>query len=93
MRLFTSKEPETVDENGEKKIESIKQENGDIEAIPHTRVVNEIDPVIEKRVRRKLDMHIVPLLSALYLLAFLDRSNIGYVKPNLTMEYTANVDF
>jgi sugar phosphate permease len=77
MRLFTSKEPETVDENGEKKIESIKQENGDIEAIPHTRVVNEIDPVIEKRVRRKLDMHIVPLLSALYLLAFLDRSNIG----------------
>jgi sugar phosphate permease len=36
-----------------------------------------IDPVIEARVRRKLDMHLVPLLSVLYLLAFLDRSNIG----------------
>jgi hypothetical protein len=93
MRLFTSKEPQTVDENGEKKIESTKQENEDVEAIPPARVADEIDPVIEKRVRRKLDMHIVPLLSALYLLAFLDRSNIGYVKPNLTMEYTANVDF
>jgi sugar phosphate permease len=36
-----------------------------------------IDPVIEARVRRKLDTHLIPLLSALYLLAFLDRSNIG----------------
>lgn len=36
-----------------------------------------IDPVIEARVRRKLDLHLIPLLSSLYLLAFLDRSNIG----------------
>ncbi|KAL1595311.1 hypothetical protein SLS60_010002 [Paraconiothyrium brasiliense] len=36
-----------------------------------------IDPELEKRVRRKLDWHIIPLVSALYLLAFLDRSNIG----------------
>jgi hypothetical protein len=40
-------------------------------------ITSEIDPVLEKRIRRKLDMHVVPLLSALYLLAFLDRSNIG----------------
>ncbi|KEQ89759.1 MFS general substrate transporter [Aureobasidium pullulans EXF-150] len=39
-----------------------------------------IDPVIEKRVIRKLDWHLVPLLMALYLLAFLDRSNIGNAK-------------
>lgn len=39
-----------------------------------------IDPVIEKRVVRKLDWHLVPLLMALYLLAFLDRSNIGNAK-------------
>ncbi|CAN9437135.1 unnamed protein product [Alternaria alternata] len=76
MRLFTSKESEPKDENGEKKIESIK-DNGDIEAVPAAQVADEIDPVVEKRVRRKLDTHIVPLLSALYLLAFLDRSNIG----------------
>jgi hypothetical protein len=90
MRLFTSKESEPKDENGEKKIESIK-DNGDIEAVPAAQVADEIDPVVEKRVRRKLDTHIVPLLSALYLLAFLDRSNIGYTKSNLTLEVIANV--
>jgi hypothetical protein len=39
-----------------------------------------IDPVIEKRVVRKIDLNLVPLLMALYLLAFLDRSNIGNAK-------------
>jgi hypothetical protein len=37
----------------------------------------EIDPEQEKRVRRKMDIHLVPLTMVLYLLAFLDRSNIG----------------
>lgn len=32
---------------------------------------------IERRVIRKMDMRIVPLVTALYVLAFLDRSNIG----------------
>jgi hypothetical protein len=40
-----------------------------------------------------LDTHIVPLLSALYLLAFLDRSNIGYTESNLTLEVIANVEY
>ncbi|KAH7091054.1 major facilitator superfamily domain-containing protein [Paraphoma chrysanthemicola] len=44
---------------------------------PQDAVTGGVDPEIEKRVRRKLDMHIVPLVCALYLLAFLDRSNIG----------------
>lgn len=92
MRLFTSKESEPKDEDGEKKIESIK-DNGDIEAVPAAQVADEIDPVVEKRVRRKLDTHIVPLLSALYLLAFLDRSNIGYTKSNLALEVIANVEY
>jgi hypothetical protein len=39
-----------------------------------------IDSVLEKRVVRKLDWHLVPLLMVLYLLAFLDRSNIGNAK-------------
>lgn len=34
-------------------------------------------PDIEKRVIRKMDLRIVALVSALYVLAFLDRSNIG----------------
>ncbi|PGG99081.1 hypothetical protein AJ80_09413 [Polytolypa hystricis UAMH7299] len=37
----------------------------------------EIDLAIEKRVVRKLDIRVLTLLAALYLLAFLDRSNIG----------------
>ncbi|KAL1621667.1 hypothetical protein SLS56_009065 [Neofusicoccum ribis] len=43
-------------------------------------VPNLIDPAAEKRVVRKLDFHVVPLVMALYLLAFLDRSNIGNAK-------------
>jgi hypothetical protein len=35
---------------------------------------------VEKRLVRKLDTHVVPLVTALYLLAFLDRSNIGNAK-------------
>lgn len=34
-------------------------------------------PSIEKKVVRKMDFRIVPLVTALYVLAFLDRSNIG----------------
>ncbi|OAL01467.1 MFS general substrate transporter [Phaeosphaeriaceae sp. SRC1lsM3a] len=49
-----------------------KLESGHVEQSSTT-----IDPIIESRVRRKLDTHLVPLLGALYLLAFLDRSNIG----------------
>ncbi|KAH0493367.1 hypothetical protein TgHK011_000040 [Trichoderma gracile] len=36
-----------------------------------------IDRQLERRVVRKLDLNLVPLVMALYLLAFLDRSNIG----------------
>lgn len=35
------------------------------------------DPVIEKRLVRKLDLHILPWIFLLWLLAFIDRSNIG----------------
>lgn len=33
----------------------------------------------ETAVRRKIDWNLVPLMTVLYLLCFLDRSNIGYV--------------
>ncbi|KAH8705552.1 putative MFS transporter [Talaromyces proteolyticus] len=39
-----------------------------------------IDPVIEKRVVRKLDYRLPVITGFLYLLAFLDRSNIGNAK-------------
>ncbi|KAI9714919.1 MAG: hypothetical protein M1820_000208 [Bogoriella megaspora] len=36
-----------------------------------------IDPEVEKRITRKFDTHVVPWLFGLWLLAFIDRSNIG----------------
>jgi hypothetical protein len=36
-----------------------------------------IDPAMEKRVVRKIDMRVTPLVTFLFLLSFLDRSNIG----------------
>ena len=47
----------------------------DVERIE--RDVGQVNTDLERRVRRKMDWHIIPLVSALYLLAFLDRSNIG----------------
>jgi hypothetical protein len=41
------------------------------------RGVYEIDAAVEKQLRRKLDSRLITLLFAAYLLAFLDRSNIG----------------
>ncbi|KAG8532642.1 uncharacterized protein KY384_002519 [Bacidia gigantensis] len=46
------------------------------ESLPQTHNEN-IDPELERRVVRKMDFRIVPLVSALYILSFLDRSNIG----------------
>ncbi|KAG8776903.1 hypothetical protein FRC12_000632 [Ceratobasidium sp. 428] len=39
--------------------------------------LNDEDPCLEKKLVRKLDMVIMPLTCALYLLAYLDRSNLG----------------
>ena len=56
-------------------------EKGEITTVSpagHAQVPNQaIDTEIEKRVIRKLDRTVVPLVMVLYLLAFLDRSNIG----------------
>jgi hypothetical protein len=36
-----------------------------------------IDPIAEKKLLRKCDLHVLPPLFVLFLLAFLDRTNIG----------------
>jgi hypothetical protein len=41
---------------------------------------NEIDSVAEKKLLRKCDLRVVPVLMVLYLLAFCDRINIGNAK-------------
>ena len=39
-----------------------------------------IDPQAEKRLLRKLDLRLIPWLCLLYLISFLDRTNIGNAK-------------
>lgn len=39
--------------------------------------VPDIDHALDRRITRKFDLHIVPWLFGLWLLAFIDRSNIG----------------
>lgn len=36
-----------------------------------------VDPAAEKKLLRKIDLHLLPPLFTLFLLAFLDRTNIG----------------
>ena len=44
----------------------------------------EIDPAAEKKLLRKLDLRVVPVLWFLFMLAFLDRTNIGMrIQPGL----------
>ncbi|KAF2083777.1 MFS general substrate transporter [Saccharata proteae CBS 121410] len=54
------------------------EQTGTLDTLPARHDV--IDPAMEKRVRRKMDRNLIPLVVALYLLAFLDRSNIGNAK-------------
>ncbi|TAQ83266.1 hypothetical protein B7494_g8409 [Chlorociboria aeruginascens] len=48
--------------------------------IPPTIVSYHVTPEMEKRYLRKLDKVLVPLVSGLYLLSYLDRSNVGNAK-------------
>lgn len=48
-----------------------------VEQVKSERPLEEIDPAAEKRLLWKLDIHVVPILTLLFLLAFLDRINIG----------------
>lgn len=36
-----------------------------------------VDPKAEAQIRRKIDLHIIPIVSLLYLFCFIDRANIG----------------
>ncbi|QRV83401.1 major facilitator superfamily transporter [Ceratobasidium sp. AG-Ba] len=54
-----------------------KREKDETEMQEHITAAYGADPNIEKKLVRKLDMVIMPLTCALYLLAYLDRSNLG----------------
>ncbi|KAL9029938.1 MAG: hypothetical protein Q9196_001886 [Gyalolechia fulgens] len=58
-------------------IVDVEQSNQSLDINSDRQQPRHVHPDIEKRVIRKLDYRVMPLVSALYLLAFLDRSNIG----------------
>lgn len=66
-----------LDQDPEK--HGISQLEGD-GASPNGVAPRHVTPEIEKQVLRKLDTRLVPLVMVLYLLAYLDRSNIGNAK-------------
>ena len=53
-----------------------------LEKIPVDRVTThaEIEPALDRRITRVFDRRLVPWLFGLWLLAFIDRSNIGLAK-------------
>lgn len=64
---------QVLDFEGEKVLEQQK-----IESLPSDSSESlAIDPVLNRRITRKFDRHVVPWLFGLWLLAFIDRSNIG----------------
>lgn len=56
------------------------EDEKDLAAIAHVNIVYQpdpIDPELEARVRRKLDWRLMPILTLIFLFAFIDRANVG----------------
>lgn len=47
------------------------------DTIQHVEPIEPVDRAAEKRLLRKCDLHVIPVVTLLYSLAFLDRINIG----------------
>lgn len=41
----------------------------------------DFDPKVEAKLRRKIDLYVVPTVALLYLFCFIDRANIGSEFP------------
>ncbi|KAG0323303.1 hypothetical protein BGZ99_002862, partial [Dissophora globulifera] len=63
--------------DGKIPVEDAKEMMADERAYDNT---SELDPIVVAKLRRKIDLHLIPLISVLYLCSFLDRVNIGNAK-------------
>merc|ERR1712000_734710 len=79
-------------------LDNTKGHNAEVETSSHTQTslddAPHFDATRTKALLRKLDWHLVPFLSLLYLLSFLDRTNIGNAKlfnllPDLNIPATS----
>ena len=62
------------------KRQSLSRELSSTEKSHHVQLeaaVEALDPVEEKKIRRKIDWRLIPILQLMYMLTFLDRVNIG----------------
>ena len=64
-------------ELGQEKLAQLRVNERVVSANDRAAARFEIDPVAEKKLLRKLDLRVVPVLWFLFMLAFLDRTNIG----------------
>lgn len=67
--------PETPSKPEEKHDESPSVEHKSRKDSSHVDTL--FDPVEEKRLIRKCDLHVLPCLALIYFLSFMDRTNIG----------------
>ncbi|KAI9841559.1 MAG: hypothetical protein M1837_000605 [Sclerophora amabilis] len=85
---FTEKENAAHDDHSSSpEIPSMEKGVGDNVGFEHNADFSHID---EKKILRKMDIRLIPMLALLYLLSFLDRGNIGNAKieglvPDLNM--------
>ncbi|OAX31241.1 MFS general substrate transporter [Rhizopogon vinicolor AM-OR11-026] len=79
MASFTNMapaDPLNLDSSEDKQDDGRRLENADLDL----KYVPRLTPKQERKLWRKVDMRLIPILSLMYLLAFIDRSNIGNAK-------------
>jgi hypothetical protein len=64
-------------ELGQEKLAQLRVDERVVSANDRAAARFEIDPIAEKKLLWKLDLRVVPVLWFLFMLAFLDRTNIG----------------
>lgn len=66
--------------NGKMDVDELEMARNDsamLNSKPEEGLSHYLDPVLDKKMLFRLDILLVPLLASMYLLAFLDRANIG----------------
>jgi hypothetical protein len=76
----------------DQKRESVEHADIDNEKAARNGLAYTENPELEKRITRKCDFHILPWIFMLWLLAFIDRSNIGTVSCQHGLEHIADVE-
>lgn len=72
----------------DEKLKELQVESITVRANDRNAESYDIDPEAEKKLLRKVDIRVVPVLWFLYMLSFLDRTNIGTVNQSHDFQTT-----